>query len=201
MQPAGVWASQDEDVRLMLEFKGGRAEAFDESVERNTPKVHALVLRFLGDPGQVEDLTQEVFLRVYRTAKRYQPSAKFTTWLYRIAANLSFNVLRSRKKVQVRQLRTAESDDAESFSEDVPDDRHEPPQQRLDRDELRQKIAQAIDDLPENQRVAIILNKYEDKSYEEIAEVLDCSTMAVKSLLSRARMNLKSVLHRYLEKG
>ena len=151
--------------------------------------------------GQVEDLAQEVFLRVYRTAARYEPSAKFTTWLYRIAANLSFNVLRSRKKAQVRQLRTAESDDSDSFTEDVEDDRHLPPHERLDQEELRQKIAAAIQDLPENQRVAIVLNKYEDKSYEEIAEVLDCSTMAVKSLLSRARMNLKSVLQRYVQKG
>ena len=201
VQSAGAWASQDPDVQLMLEFKAGRAEAFDELVERNTPKVHALVLRFLGDQGQVEDLAQEVFLRVYRTAARYEPSAKFTTWLYRIAANLSFNVLRSRKKAQVRQLRTAESDDSDSFTEDVEDDRHLPPHERLDQEELRQKIAAAIQDLPENQRVAIVLNKYEDKSYEEIAEVLDCSTMAVKSLLSRARMNLKSVLQRYVQKG
>jgi RNA polymerase sigma-70 factor, ECF subfamily len=201
VQTAHAWASQDEDVRLMLEFKAGRAEAFEELVHRNTPKVHALVLRFLGDQGQVEDLTQEVFLRVYRTADRYQPSAKFTTWLYRIAANLSFNVLRSRKKMQVRQLRTVETDDSESFSEDVTDERHLPPHQRMDHEELRQKIAAAIQELPENQRVAIVLNKYEEKSYEEIAEFLDCSTMAVKSLLSRARTNLKGTLHRYMKKG
>lgn len=197
--PSG--ASQDPDVQLMLRFKAGDRAAFDELVERNTPKVHALVFRFLGDPTHVEDLTQEVFLRIFRTAKRYQPTAKFTTWIYRIAANLSFNVLRSRKKSQVRQLRTADSDDADSFTEDVADEKNVAPHERMDQDELRQKVADAINELPENQKVAIILNKFEHKSYEDIAEVLDCTTMAVKSLLSRARGNLKQVLHKYVEKG
>ncbi|MFB3893998.1 MAG: RNA polymerase sigma factor [Phycisphaerae bacterium] len=181
----------------MLRFKDGDKSAFDKLVERNTPKIYSLIYRFLGDQSQVEDLTQEVFLRVYRTAPRYTPTAKFSTWLYRIAANLSFNVLRSRSKVHPVQLDVG-GDEGEGYHRDVPDERTAPPGHKLTSDELRQKVASAIDDLPENQKIAIILNKYEHKSYEEIASVLKCTTMAVKSLLSRARANLHSALSRYL---
>jgi len=194
------WAQQDEDVQIMLRFRAGDPNAFEELVERNTAKVHALVFRFLGDAGQVEDLTQEVFLRIYRTVGRYQPTAKFSTWLYRITANLCFNVLRSRKKGQIRQIK-AEGNDGEDFSQEIPDTHHEPPYIQLDAAELREHVSAAIDQLPENQKVAIILNKYEQKSYEEIADILDCTTMAVKSLLSRARGNLKLSLQRYVDKG
>jgi RNA polymerase sigma-70 factor (ECF subfamily) len=192
------WAREDEDVQLMLRFQQGERDAFDQLVQRNTHKVHALIFRFLGDPSQVEDLTQEVFLRVYRTVLRYQPTAKFSTWLYRIVANLSFNVLRSRRKVHPVQLEVPSSEEGESFYRDVPDDRHESPKADLDAGELRDKVAAAVNNLPENQKIAIILNKYEEKSYEEIAEILDLSTMAVKSLLSRARTNLRGTLMRYL---
>jgi RNA polymerase sigma-70 factor (ECF subfamily) len=192
------WAREDDDVKLMLRFQKGEQEAFEELVHRNAPKVNTLIYRFLGDPGQVEDLTQEVFLRVYRTAARYQPTAKFSTWLYRIAANLSFNVLRAKRRGQPVQLEIAYSEDGEPFYRDVPDARHVPPHDRLDAEELRGKVGDAINQLPENQKVAIILNKYEQKSYEDIAAILDCSTMAVKSLLSRARSNLRSALMRYI---
>ena len=195
------WAREDEDVKLMLRFQAGEAEAFDLLVQRNAPKVHTLIYRFLGDPSMVEDLTQEVFLRVYRTSQRYQPTAKFSTWLYRIAANLSFNVLRAKRRGQPVQLEIAYSEDGEPFYRDVPDVRDERPGERLDAEELKGKVGEAIEQLPENQKVAIILNKYEHKSYEEIAQILNCSTMAVKSLLSRARSNLRTSLGRYVRQG
>ena len=181
----------------MLRFQGGQHEAFEDLVRRNTAKVHGLVYRFLGSPEHVEDLTQEVFLRIYRTARRYQPTAKFSTWLYRITANLAFNVLRSRRKRHTTQLEIG-GEDTDSFYRDVPDDRHPAPHEGMDNDEMRERIAQAVNALPDNQKIAIILNKYEQKSYEDIADVLDCSTMAVKSLLSRARANLRQSLGRYV---
>jgi RNA polymerase sigma-70 factor (ECF subfamily) len=192
------WAREDEDVRLMLRFQAGDVAAFDELVDRNTHKVHALVYRFLGDPDQVEDLTQEVFLRIYRTAQRYQPRAKFSTWLYRIVANLSFNVLRSRKRAHTVPLEVGGEDDNESYSWEIADGRTAAPQTSMDSEELGRTIAQAVERLPENQKAAIILNKFEHKSYEEISEVLEISTMAVKSLLSRARSNLRQALRRYV---
>ncbi|HUU59071.1 MAG TPA: sigma-70 family RNA polymerase sigma factor [Phycisphaerae bacterium] len=182
----------------MLRFQGGETAAFEELVRRNTSKIHALVYRFLGDPGVVEDLSQEVFLRVYRTAPRYQPTAKFSTWLYRIVANLSFNVLRDRRKGRRVQLDVPGSDDPEALYRNVPDDHGPRPHHDMDAHELEQKVAQAISALPGNQKIAIILNKYESKSYEDIAAILGCSTMAVKSLLSRARGNLRESLSRYL---
>ena len=185
----------------MLRFQKGETAAFDQLVERNTGKVHALVYRFLGDPGVVEDLTQEVFLRVFRTAARYQPTAKFSTWLYRITANLAFNVLRERRKARTIQLDPGGPDEPSAFYRNIPDQRANPPHQTLDAAELREKVADAINNLPGNQKIAIILNKYENKNYEDIAAILDCSTMAVKSLLSRARGNLRQSLTRYLKSG
>ncbi len=182
----------------MLRFQRGDLAAFDELVRRNTPRVHALIYRFLGDPGMVEDLTQEVFLRVFRTAERYQPTAKFSTWLYRIAANLSFNVLRSRKKGTPVSLEHLAGPDQE-HPRQTPDPSAAAPGEDMDHEELSRQVARAIASLPDNQRIAIVLNKYENKSYQEISEVMDCSTMAVKSLLSRARGNLRDELRRYLQ--
>jgi len=182
----------------MLRFQKGDVAAFEQLVERNTGKVHALVYRFLGNPGMLDDLTQEVFLRIFRTAPRYQPTAKFTTWLYRITANLCFNVLRERRKAKVIPLDGGGSDERSSFYRNIPDQRVDAPHKALHADELREKIAEAVDSLPENQRIAIILNKYENTNYEDIATILDCSTMAVKSLLSRARANLRDALGRYV---
>lgn len=195
--PAARLDDDRRDVQLMLALKRGNLAAFDELVERNTPKIHGLVFRFLGSPEQVEDLTQEVFLRVYRTAKRYKPTAKFSTWLYRVAANLCFNVIRSRKKATVYQLDYTDGND-ETVHREIADDSAEAPWQSMTDLELQHVLRDALEQLPENQKLAIILNKYENKSYEDIAEVLDCSTMAVKSLLSRARGNLKDTLAKYL---
>jgi RNA polymerase sigma-70 factor, ECF subfamily len=185
----------------MLRFQAGDQGAFEELVRRNAGKIHGLVYRFLGGPSLVEDITQEVFLRIHRTAPRYQPSAKFSTWLYRIVANLCFNAMRSRRKGHDRQMRWTDDEDAEAFFGSLPDVRRPGPTQLLDQAELQQRVAEAVAGLPENQRVAIVLNKFEGKSYDEIAEVLECSGMAVKSLLSRARRNLRTSLGGYVRPG
>ena len=139
-------------------------------------------------------------MRIYRTAPRYRPAAKFSTWLYRIVANLSFNVLRDRKKSREVSMDTGGSEETQGAYRNLPEAGAERPHQGLDTDELSDQVAKAVAELPDNQRLAIILNKYEDQSYEDVAEVLDCSTMAVKSLLSRARASLRESLSRYLEK-
>ena len=189
---------EDPDTALMMRFKGGDSRAFEELVRRNTAIVHALVYRFLSDPDQVDDVTQEVFLRVYRAAKNYQPSAKFSTWLYRIVANLSFNVMRSRRHVPLTQLQIFAHEEDDAPRDDIPDCHEPTPAQYLGALELNEKVAQAVEGLPDTQRFAIVLNKYEHKSLEEIANILDCSAMAVKSLLNRARANLRRSLGPYL---
>lgn len=191
------WVAKDKDVALMLRFRDGDESAFEQLVDNNVRKVHALVYRFLGSPTEVEDITQEVFLRLYKTAPRYVPSAKFSTYLYRIVANLCFNALRSKRKTRFRQIHGADGDD-EAFYSNVPDTSGPLPDGSLKARELQTKISEAINKLPESQKLAILLNKYEDKSYDEIAEILECSTMAVKSLLSRARENLRQSLENYL---
>lgn len=182
----------------MLAFQGGQREAFRRLVQRNQAKVYAMIFRVIGDHAQVEDLTQEVFLRVFRTAERYMPLAKFSTWLYRIAANVALNAIRAGRKMKLAGLDLLDEEDGSRWHRAVPDGRTPSPQTRLDAAELHAKLAEAVAALPENQRVAITLNQYEHMSYHEIAEILDCSTMAVKSLLSRARGNVRDALLRYL---
>ena len=192
------WAREDHDVQLMLAFQAGDESAFPKLVERNQAKIYAMVYRLVTNHAQAEDLTQEVFLRVFRTAPRYQPMAKFSTWIYRIAANVALNAIRSRRKRRFASLQLTENDDGSSWHREVPDPHGAPPQARLASEELHEKLAEAIADLPENQRIAITLNKYEHMSYQEIADILGCSTMAVKSLLARARCNLRDALAKYL---
>lgn len=182
----------------MLEFQAGRAEAFRQIVSRNQDKVYGIVFRIIGNHYQSEDLTQEVFLRVFRTAGRYKPIAKFTTWLYRISTNVALNAIRARKKVRVLSLELYDGDDGSTRRRDIHDTNASAPSARLDAGELKAKIAAAIDALPGKQKASFVLNKYEHLNYQEIAEILECSTMAVKSLLSRARCNLRDTLRGYL---
>ena len=182
----------------MLAFQAGDQEAFRRLVKRSQSKVYAVIYRLIPNHAQVEDLTQEVFLRVFRTAARYRPMAKFSTWLYRIASNVALNALRSRRKMKLSSLELGDADDESSWRRDVPDTRSAAPAMGLDAEELEGSILAAIAELPESQRIAITLNKFEHLSYQEIAKVLDCSTMAVKSLLSRARCNLRAALVRHL---
>ena len=182
----------------MLAFQAGDQEAFRRLVKRSQSKVYAVIYRLVPNHAQVEDLTQEVFLRVFRTAARYRPMAKFSTWLYRIASNVALNALRSGRKMKLSSLELGDADDEASWRRDGPDTRAAPPATGLDAEELEARILAAIAELPESQRIAITLNKFEHLSYQEIAKMLDCSTMAVKSLLSRARCNLRTALVRYL---
>lgn len=184
----------DRDAELMVEFKKGDNKAFDELVQRNLGNVHSLIYRFMRNEAHVDDLTQETFLRIYRHADSYQPTAKFSTWLYRIVANLCFNAIRSRKIKRTCSLDNTPDDS----SMDLPDNSQRSPSEELNDQELSKVIKAAINDLPENQRMAIILKQYEQLNYEEIAAVMDTSASAVKSLLSRARMTLRSKLSRYL---
>lgn len=184
----------------MLAFQNGQQPAFRELVERNQAKIFAMTYRLVGDRAHAEDLTQEVFLRVFRTAGRYKPMAKFSTWLYRIAANVALNAIRAERKRKMAGLDMPEAEDGSSWQRDVPDIHSAPPHSHLDAAELQAKLNQAIAALPENQRIAVTLNKYEHMSYQQIADVLNVSTMAVKSLLARARCNLRDAMARYLGK-
>jgi len=193
-------AAGDYDVGLMLAFQRGDELAFQELVERNQTRVIGLVYRFVSDTTDAEDLAQEVFLRIYRARESYKPTAKFSTWMFRITANVSLNALRSlatrRDEVSLGQF----TDDRDA-GRVLPDPSGTPPDHHLRQEELKEYVKEAIGALPEKQQIAVVLNKYEGMSYADIARTIGCSTMAVKSLLARARDNLKNRLVLYLRTG
>jgi len=192
--PAGTSDEDAKDLGLMERVGAGDAVAFEELVERHQRLVVGTVARMLGNNSDVEDIAQQVFVRVWRSAKRYVPRAKFTTWLLKITRNLVFNELRRRSRHAQVSLQV-ESEDEER---PIKDERAIAPDASLLVQELQQAIESSIAQLPETQRMAVILRRYEDLSYEQIAEVLDQSVPAVKSLLFRARTELRSRLGRYL---
>lgn len=183
-----------EDAELMLRAGRGDSAAFEQLVERHQSLVLGTIARMLGNNSEVEDIGQQVFVRVWKSAGRYRPSAKFTTWLLTITRNLVFNESRRRKRHPVDTLDVHEGE--ESLA--IPDRAHAVPDQTVLEQELQEAIDRAIQALPEKQRLAVVLRRYEEKSYEEIGQVLELSVPAVKSVLFRARTELRATLSRYL---
>ncbi|PYL80384.1 MAG: RNA polymerase subunit sigma-24 [Verrucomicrobia bacterium] len=183
-----------EDVRLMRLVSQGDTSAFEELVERHQALVAGTVARMLGSNSDVEDIAQQVFIRVWKSASRYVPRAKFTTWLLKITRNLVFNELRRTKRRAQVPLESEASADEPALK----DESNPAPDASLLEVELRKAIEEAIMHLPETQRMALVLRRYEQLSYEQIAEVLNLSVPAVKSVLFRARTELRSRLSRYL---
>lgn len=192
-------ALRDPDIRLMLGVRADEAGAFEELVERYQHRLVAVMHHLVGNNEEAEDLAQEVFLRVYRARQKYRPRAKFSTWLFTIANNLALNALRARQRKPVIPLAASESGPlGPRPMEQLSHDRASQPGRRMEQNELAVVVQNAIQGLNERQRMAVILNKFEDMNYAEIGEVMDLSTKAVKSLLSRARMNLRAALQDYV---
>lgn len=183
-----------EDVRLMQLVSGGDTAAFEALVERHQRLVIGTVAKMLGNHSDAEDIAQQVFVRVWKSAKRYVPRAKFTTWLLKITRNLVFNEMRRQKRHAHLPLQV----EGEEEERPIKDEHAASPDASLLERELQGAIEAAITRLPESQRMAVVLRRYEELSYEEIAEVLDQSVPAVKSLLFRARTELRASLSRYL---
>ncbi len=183
-----------EDVRLMQLVAGGDTSAFEQLIERHQALVAGTVARMLGSNSDVEDIAQQVFIRVWKSARRYVPRAKFTTWLLKITRNLVFNELRRSKRHAHVPLQS------EPGAEETPlkDETNPAPDASLLETELQRAIEEAIMQLPESQRMALVLRRYEQLSYEQIAEVLNLSVPAVKSVLFRARTELRTRLSKYL---
>jgi len=191
----------DPDAALMLRVREGDREAFAELVGKYQQPVISILYRTLPDAAEAEDLAQHVFLQVYKSAHRYEVTAKFSTWLFTIARNLCLNEIRRRSRHPAQSLDetfAADEDQPVRQYEDVKT--HSPPDTLL-QGELEEKISAAIAALPENQRTALLLCRQEELSYEEIAEVLGCSLSATKSLIHRARETLKQQLKPYLRTG
>jgi RNA polymerase sigma factor (sigma-70 family) len=192
--PPGRTPEDAEDIRLMELIGSGDDRALEQLVERHQRLVIGTVGRMLGAGSDAEDIAQQVFVRVWKNAKRYEPRAKFTTWLLKITRNLVFNELRRRSRHPQVPLQS----ESEEEERPLKDEHAIAPDASLLEHELQEAVDAAIANLPETQRMAVILRRYEELSYEEIAESLDQSVSAVKSLLFRARTELRQSLQRYL---
>ena len=185
------------DNELMKRVAKGDDDAFKTLFDRHYRLAYSVIYRHIGVQNIAEDLVQEAFLRVYRFAPKYKPTAKFSTWLYTVVNNLCLNYKRDKARDRLRLVSGRSGDEGNPLEELSPgeEDDHD----ALDQAERVRMVQEAIAELPENQRMALILSRYEDKSYDEIAEIMDTTVAAIKSLTSRARTTLKEKLARFFE--
>jgi RNA polymerase sigma-70 factor (ECF subfamily) len=194
-EPAPTFADEgyaaDPDVQRMLAVQRGDLKAFEEIVAGNQERVYAIVFRFVRNRDAAEDLSQQVFLRVFRSAARYTPQARFVTWLYRICVNTALNYIRNYNRRKCASACGLHDADSEPLP--VADDSVRAPWLELAREEMETRVWQAVETLPERQKAALIL-RTDGMAYEDIAEALSMSVVALKSLLARARVRLKELL-------
>src|SRR5258705_7846659 len=190
------------DVQLMLDVKAGDEQSFALLLQRYRSPLVNFLYRMVRNREQAEDLAQEVFIRVYRARADYVPSAKFTTWLFRIATNLALNSLRDTRhqRMEISLDAPVSADAGDERTLDVAD-KHPDIEQHLVEETRKAMIKHAIDKLPEKQRAAVLLHKYQELDYGEIAKILSCSESAVKSLLLRAAENLRLGVAPLVAKG
>ena len=184
-------ASLERDAELMLRVRDGDQTSFTMLLERHRGPVIHFVYRMVQNQSVAEELAQEVFLRVYRSRSTYEPTAKFTTWLFRIATHLALNWIRDGRKEKLQESLDEETSDG--TTRQVADRGRTIEQELLYEAKLRE-VRQAIEALPSKQRAAVLMHKYEEMEYSQIAKVLNCSESAVKSLLFRAYESLRSRL-------
>jgi RNA polymerase sigma-70 factor (ECF subfamily) len=184
----------------MLQVKDGDESAFAEIMERYQNRVLAVLYNALGNREEAEDLTQEVFLRIYRARHGYQPTAKFSTWVFTITNHLAMNARRSWKFLRTVAIDARESGPlgarpAEQLVQEPGTDAAG----QLERSEIAELVLRAVEQLNERQRMAVLLNKFEDLGYAEIGEIMSLTPAAVQSLLTRARASLREMLEPYLD--
>lgn len=194
-------AELDPDAALMIRVKEGDREAFAELVNKYKQPVMNVVYRMLRDMTEAEDLAQNVFLQVYKSAHRYEVSAKFSTWLFTIVRNLCLNEIRRRSRHPADSLDMPRPEQEDQPWQQFEDKRTASAPDTLLHGELEEKVDEALADLPENQRTALLLCRQDELSYDDIAKVLGCSLSATKSLIHRGRETLKQKLKPYLRTG
>jgi len=177
------------DAELMQKVKEGDERAFRQIVETHQASIFSLCMQYLANRQDAEEVAQDVFIKLYKTAETYEPKAKLSTFLYRIAVNLSLNRIRDRKR-----KRLVSFDFLKRISEEPSSNNDENPDKIMERDEEAAIIRKAIDSLPANQRTAVLLKRYHGMSYKEIARTMKCSVSAVESRLFRARQGLQEKL-------
>jgi len=185
----------------MLRVKEGDEAAFGELVSKYQSRLVSIFYNMIHNRETAEDLAQECFLRIYQARNGYEPTAKFATWLYRIANNLASNTRRTygRRKEVSLSVKDSVTMDVAPREQSVPEKSALMPTRQADSREAREMVQDALTGLNERQRIAVLLNKFEEMSYADIAEVMELSPAAVKSLLSRARENLRETLLEYVQ--
>ena len=191
----------DPDAALMLRVKRGDRAAFAALVDKYKQPVMNFIFRSLRDEIEAEDLAQNVFLQAWKSRGRYRQTAKLSTWLFTIARNLCLNEIRRRSRHPAESIEEMHAEHEDQPRQQYEDKSQISPPDKLLHVELAQKIEEALAELPEAQRTAILLCRQDELSYEEIAEVLDCSLSATKSLIHRGRETLKEKLKPYLQTG
>ena len=200
MESAQYWSSliemveetgtevQDLDAKLMLRFKDGDAGAFDSLFSRHMRRIINFAYRFVRNREIAEELAQEIFIKVYESAAKYKVKARFTSWLYKIATNVCLNEIRKPQfRARHRSLSAPRFDGDEDEDMQMEFGASKGPDAILERKNLARVLKSALEEIPEKQRLAFILNKYQELSYAEVADVLGCSEKAVKSLIHRAK--------------
>lgn len=202
-QRAHKYEMLDPDVRLMLQVRDDNPGAFEQLVSRYQTRLINVLEHLVHGKDQAEDLAQEVFMRVFRARKTYVPGAKFSTWLFTIANNVASNSLRSLSRRKEVHMQSSSNDDGPGFPLDHMAKAASGlmPTRQLDKAEASEIVRLAMQSLNERQRMALLLSKFEGMSYNDIADTMGLSTQAIKSLLSRARGNLREILEPYMESG
>ncbi|MBR4249982.1 MAG: sigma-70 family RNA polymerase sigma factor [Verrucomicrobia bacterium] len=189
---------EESDENLMIRVKNGDALAFSILMDRYKQAVVNLVAYTVGDNIDSEDIAQHVFIRVYKSAANYEVRSKFTTWLFTITKNLALNEIRRRKRHPTDSLDVVEQEEDYSKTKQYPDTKTVAPDDSLMNDEMRECLTAALEELPERQRLALLMFQEQGLSYEEISEILEISLSSTKSLIFRARNTLKKTLKEYL---
>ena len=187
------------DTDLMMRVKSGDKRAFKSIVETYQRRVVNVAYRFLGNREDAEEVAQETFLRLYLSAKSYQPKAELFTYLYTIATRLALNRLRKRKRLRWFSLDQLQEDTPDGPGREFPSDPADQPDGSLEQTEREAMVRRALDTLPAAQKTAVVLSRYEGLSYKQIAEVMETSVSAVESKLHRAKQTLKKKLRDYFE--
>lgn len=182
------------EFELIQGLRNGSEAAFKLLVDTYQDRVYNTVMGIVQNPEDAEDVTQEVFIQVYRSIHTFKGESKLSTWLYRIATTRSLDLLRSRKsKKRFGFIQRLFGEGNEPLLE-IPDFNH--PGVELDKKDNAAKLFRAISQLPENQKTAFVLHKLEDLSYQEVSEVMKTSVPAVESLMHRAKLNLRKILEK-----
>jgi RNA polymerase sigma-70 factor (ECF subfamily) len=191
---------QDIDAHLMLRFKEGDTEAFDTLFKKHTRRIVNFAYRFVRNREVAEELAQEVFLKVYQNAEGYQIQSKFTSWLYTIATNICLNEIR-KPRYRVKHQSMYVTSKSDSGTEEIQREIAvtDGPDRMMEQQAIERAIRESLNQIPEKQRIAFILNKYQELSYSEVADVLKISEKAVKSLIHRAKETLADRLKPLME--